>query len=71
MRTYTIPKNKLGVGFVYAVVCSSYYGGKGYTTHKTEESAIAASRKLGDYSHQIIDSDGRVYLNDGERLIRE
>lgn len=57
-------------GCKYAVVRASYYGGKGYTTHKTEEAAIAASRKQGDYSHAIIDTEGREYIVDNNyRLV--
>ncbi len=48
-------------GCKFAVVLSSYYGGKGYTTHKTAESAIAASRRNSEYSHRIIDADGNEY----------
>ena len=53
---------KFGAGCKFAVVRSSYYGGKGYTTHKTAEAAAAASRAQGDYSHQIIDSEGHEYI---------
>ena len=49
-------------GCKFAVVLASYYGGKGYTTHKTEEAAIASSKKQSDYSHAIIDADGNEYL---------
>jgi len=52
----------------FAVVLSAYYGGKGYTTHKTEAAAIAASRKNSDYSHKIIDAEGREYLVVGDKL---
>lgn len=45
-------------GCKFAVVLASYYGGKGYTTHKTEKAAIKASRKIGGYSHCIIDVAG-------------
>lgn len=45
-------------GCTYAVVLAAYYGGKGYTTHRTPEAAIAASRKAGDYSHIIVDIRG-------------
>ena len=45
-------------GCTYAVVLAAYYGGKGYTTHRTPEAAIAASRKVGDYSHIIVDVAG-------------
>jgi len=48
-------------GSVYAVVTASYYGGKGYTTHRSGSAAIKASRALGDYSHKIIDADGNIY----------
>lgn len=58
-------------GCVYAVVLASYYGGKGYTTHKTEETAIAASRRNSDYSHLIIDAEGNEYVVYGDTLVRE
>jgi len=47
-------------GCKYAVVLASYYGGKGYTTHRTESAACAKSRALSrhDWSHEIIDTDG-------------
>jgi hypothetical protein len=50
-------------GCKYAVILSSYYGGKGYTTHKSAESAIKKSKELtrGDYSHKIIDTEGNSY----------
>lgn len=48
-------------GSVFAVVCASYYGGKGYTTHRTELAAAKASQALGDYSHEIIDTAGKRY----------
>ena len=56
----------------YAVVLSSYDGGKGYTTHKTEGAAIRASRSVSDYSHAIIDADGNEYEVDyyDGRLVR-
>jgi len=55
-------------GHIYAVVLAAYYSGKGYTTHKTEESAIRQSSRVADYSHSIIDSDGNVYGVNGDRL---
>jgi hypothetical protein len=57
-------------GCKYAIVLASYYGGKGYTTHKTEESAISASRRNRKYCHRIIDSDGFVYGVYGDRLLK-
>lgn len=48
-------------GHKYAVVLASYYGGRGYTTHKTELTAIKATKRNREFSHVIIDSDGRPY----------
>ncbi len=47
----------------YAVVLSSYYSGRGYTTHRTEATAAKKSIQLsrGDWSHTIIDNSGTVY----------
>lgn len=58
-------------GCKYAVVLASYYGGKGYTTHKTEEAAIAASRRNRGYSHRIIDAEGYEYeAHYDDRLVK-
>jgi hypothetical protein len=59
---------KFGKDCKYAVVCAAYYGGKGYSTHKTEVAACKASRALGDYSHQIIDADGKRYMANYDEL---
>lgn len=56
-------------GCKYAVVCAAIYGGKGYTTHKTAMAAIAASQRVSDYSHKIIDEFGQVWVNYGNRLV--
>jgi len=48
-------------GCIYAVVLAAYYGGKGYTTHKTECAAIAAAKRQEEYSMAIIDRDGVEY----------
>ncbi len=48
-------------GCKYAVVRASYYGGKGYSTHKTDQAAAKASNGQGNYSHNIIDSEGNLY----------
>jgi len=45
----------------FAVVLASYYGGKGYTTHKTAAAAAAASHKQREYSHTVLDTDGAEY----------
>lgn len=58
----------------YAVVLASYYGGKGYTTHMTQEAAARQAGKLSrqGYSYEIIDGDGNYYTNYyGERLERD
>jgi len=58
----------------YAVVLAAYYGGKGYTTHRTAEAAVAASRRNRDYSHEIIDEAGNQYMVESDywsdRLVR-
>ena len=56
-------------GHEYAVVLASYYGGKGYTTHATEEEAIKASNEQKEYSHLIIDRSGRVMDKYGDTLV--
>jgi len=50
-------------GALYAVVLASYYGGKGYTTHKTKDAAIKKSSQLtrDGFSHAIIDTEGAQY----------
>ena len=50
-----------GPGCVFAVVLAAYYGGKGYTTHKTEQTAIRAAKKVSAYSYEIIDTTGARY----------
>ena len=44
----------------YAVVLAAYYGGRGYTTHLTEEAAIRQSKQLAKqgYSHRILNAEG-------------
>lgn len=56
-------------GCKYAVVLASYYGGKGYTTHRTEEAAVVESRRNRKYSHKIIDTDGNLYDINGDSLV--
>ena len=48
-------------GGKFAVVLASYYGGKGYTTHRTAEAAASASKASKHYSHTIIDASGVEY----------
>lgn len=65
---------RFGAGCKYAVVNASYYGGKGYTTHKTAEAAAAASKRNREYSHEIIDTVGTRYVVEpdyyGGKLVR-
>jgi len=56
-------------GGKFAVILASYYGGKGYTTHKTARAAIKASRKVKGYSHQIIDTIGDYYVADSNTTL--
>jgi len=60
-----------GRGCSYAVVLASFYGGRGYTTHRTESAAVAKSRALSrlGYSHEIIDTDGELYRDRGDTLV--
>lgn len=61
-------------GSRYAVVLSRHYGGKGYTTHSTQELTIKKSRSLKEFSHKIIDTDGNYYYIGGrnnDKLIRD
>lgn len=51
-------------GAKYAIVLAAYYGGRGYTTHKTEEAAIAADKRNREFSRQIIGVDGCTYRVD-------
>ncbi len=55
----------------FAVICASYYGGKGYTTHKTIDGAYKAARKLSNkkYSYQVYDTDGNNYALQGIELL--
>lgn len=55
-------------GCKFAVVLASYYGGKGYTTHKTADAAIAASARISE-SHTIIGRFGDEYTVYGDGLI--
>ena len=50
-----------GKDCIYAVVLASYYGGKGYTTHRTDEAVIKQCRRLKGYSYEVIDCDGDLY----------
>lgn len=52
-------------GYNYAVVLSSFYGGKGYTTHRTKHAALSKAKKLSkdNMSFKIIDLNGNEYTN--------
>jgi len=60
---------KFPEGSKYAVVTAAYYGGKGYTTHRTTEATIEQSNR-SDCSHIIIDADGNQYATNYDRLER-
>ena len=61
---------KFPQGSQYAVVLAAYYGGKGYTTHKTECTTIAQVKKIDEFSREIIDHIGNRYEYDGNKLIQ-
>jgi hypothetical protein len=50
-------------GCKFAVVLAAYYGGKGYSTHRTARAACrrAFELKKQGYSLQVIDRQGREY----------
>jgi len=52
---------KFPAGHKYAVVLAAYYGGRGYSTHRTEEAAITASNRQREFSHQVMDNNGNYY----------
>ena len=56
-------------GTRFAVVNASYYGGKGYTTHKTVLAAIAESERRSE-SHEIIDIEGNRLCVVGHKLYK-
>jgi hypothetical protein len=64
-RTICFPENHQ-----YAVVLAAFYGGKGYTVHRTEEAVIQKIMELKDYTHYILDVDGHSYEFDGFRLVK-
>lgn len=57
----------------FAVVLAAFYGGRGYTTHQTEQAVIRQAAQIAKqgYSYQIIDERGQRYGIDESRLIRE
>jgi hypothetical protein len=44
----------------YVIILAAYYGGKGYSTHATAESAAkkVKSLKKDNYSFEVFDADG-------------
>lgn len=48
-------------GAKYAVVLASYYGGRGYTTHRSESATIQADKRNSEFSRRIIGVDGYYY----------
>ena len=58
-------KIRFRAGTKYAVVLAAYYGGHGYTTHKTPEATIRQSQKLANWSHRIIDDQGNMLEHNG------
>ena len=57
-----------GTGCKYAVILASYYGGKGYTTHRTEAATIKAYRATKGYSCCVLDTQGNELTCDGWSL---
>ena len=57
-------------GFKFAVVKANYYGGRGYTTHRTEGAAIAESKRMSEYSHEIVDVEGNCFRINYDTLFK-
>lgn len=55
-------------GAQYAVVLAAYYGGRGYSTHRTESAAAKAAKLNTSYSLTVIDRAGREYYVNGNTL---
>ena len=62
---------KFPEGSKFAVVTASFYGGKGYTTHRTEGAAIRESKRMSEYSHEILDVHGDAWRINGDVLERD
>ena len=63
---------RFGAGCKYAVIRASYYGGRGYTTHRSDAAAIAASKAQREYSHIIINQRGaqvEPYWHKGDLIL--
>ncbi len=61
---------KFPAGKKFAVVLAAYYGEKRYTVHASERLAARESCRC-EFSHKIIDSDGRHYVAHGDKLVLE
>ncbi len=48
-------------GSQFAVVLASYYGGRGYTTHRGKGQAVRQYNKTREYSRELIDRHGNAY----------
>ena len=57
-----------GTGCKYAVILASYYGGKGYTTHRTGAAAVKAYRATKGYSRCVLNAQGNELTCDGWSL---
>ena len=54
----------------YAVVLASYYGGKGYTTHRTAKAVLRAVIACQPASYKIIDRLGIFYVLDNDQELQ-
>ena len=61
---------KFPEGSKFAVVTASFYGGKGYTTHRTEGAAIRESKRMSEYSHEIVDVEGNCFRINYDTLFK-
>ncbi len=61
---------KFPEGSKFAVVTANFYGGKGYTTHRTEGAAIRESKRMSEYSHEIVDVEGNCFRINYDTLFK-
>ena len=48
-------------GCQLAVVLASFYGGKGYTTHRSVKAVIKKVHSIKGYAHEVVDKAGNTY----------
>ena len=57
-------------GSGFAVILASFYGGKGYTTHRTEDATVRQSKRMSKHSHEILDVEGNCFRINYDTLFK-